>query len=144
MGNQAEVVMPRFPEQRLWDRIHKNVGLHVHIERIENSVGAGTPDTLVIHKGNVLFVEHKEAERPAKASTRLQWRHPLTPQQRNWHLTWHQNGGRSAIVIGVERELFALPGRMADDITAMPYNVMAAWRLDYIALTNVYQGLVRL
>lgn len=136
--------MPRFPEQRLWDRIAKNVGPHVHIERIENSVGAGTPDTLVIYRGSVLFVEHKEAARPAKVSTRLQWRHPMTPSQRNWHLLWHQNGGRSAIVIGVERELFALPGRMADQIAAMPYNTMAAWRLDYIALINVYQGLVRL
>ena len=136
--------MSRFPEQRLWDRIRKNLGREVHIERIENSVAAGTPDTLVIYKGNVLFVEHKEAERPAKETTRLQWRHPLTPQQRNWHLLWHQNGGRSCVLIGVERELFALPGRKVDEITAMPFAVMKAWRVDYISLTLIYQGAMKL
>lgn len=136
--------MSRFPEQRLWDRIRRNVARNVHIERLENSVGSGTPDTVVLYKSNVLFVEHKSAEPPVKPTSRLQWRHELTVPQRNWHLTWTQNGGRSCIVIGVGLELYALPGRMVDEITNMPYGKMKAWQLDYIALTNVYQGLVKL
>lgn len=136
--------MSRFPEQRLWDRIRKNLGSIVHIERLENSAGWGTPDTLVIHKGFVLFVEHKIASPPAKNSTRLQWNHPLTPQQRNWHRHFEQHGGNSCILVGVEREMYAMPGRMADDITNMPFGSIKAWRTDYIALANIYQGLVKL
>lgn len=136
--------MPRFPEQRLWDRVRKNIDPSVHIERLENSVAAGTPDTVVIYKGSVMFVEHKSAVAPAKLATRAQWKHPLTPEQCNWHRIWHQNGGRSCILVGVGLDLHALPGRMVDEITDMPFGRMAAWRLNYIELTNIYQGLVKL
>jgi hypothetical protein len=131
--------MARFPEQRLWDRIRRNIGREVHIERIENSVAAGTPDTLVIHKGAVTFVEHKTATLPAKKTTRLQWRHPLTAPQRNWHLTWCQNGGRSYIVVGIDKELFAVPGRFADEVTDMTAASISPWLVTMNYLAFLYK-----
>lgn len=135
--------MSRKPEQRLWDRIRKNVPRAVHIERLENSAGWGTPDTVVIHAGNVLFVEHKVALAPAKLITRVQWKHPLTPEQRNWHRNWHQHGGRSSIVIGIGLDIHAVPGHMVDRITDMPYAAMMAWRVNYQQLTKLYKGIVK-
>ncbi len=132
--------MSRFPEQRLWDRIRKNLGREIHIERIENSVAAGTPDTLVIYKGRVKFVEHKTATLPARSTTRLQWRHELTPQQRNWHRTWAQNGGTSYIVVGIGRELYAVPGALADDINYMTANTIDVWLTDMPDLATLYRS----
>lgn len=136
--------MARFPEQRLWDRIRRNLGREIHIERIENAVAAGMPDTLVIHRGFVTFVEHKTATLPKRNTTPLQWRHKLTSPQKNWHRMYHQNGGTSYIIVGVNHHLHALPGRMVDEITEMPFVAMQVWRLDYIALANLYKGLARL
>jgi hypothetical protein len=130
----------RFPEQLLWDRIRKGVGRAVHIERIENSVGSGTPDTVVIYKGLVTFVEHKIATLPARSTTRLQWKHPPTADQRNWHLTWTQNGGRSLFVVGVEKALCAVPGRWADEIEGMRETDIMAWRVTMAELIDVYRG----
>lgn len=132
--------MSRFPEQRLWDRIRKNLGREVHIERIENSVGAGTPDTLVIHKGVVTWVEHKIATQPVRPTSKLQWSHPLTADQRNWHLMWHQNGGRSYIVVGVGVTLFACPGRLADAISDMTPDAIPLWFVTMKELGTIYKG----
>lgn len=132
--------MSRFPEQRLWDRIRKKVGRAVHIERIENSVGSGTPDTVAIYKGIVTFVEHKVALLPARATTRLQFKHPPTPDQRNWHLVWTQNGGRTYFVVGVERRVFAIPGRFADYIEAFTAADIDKWAVTMSELESLYMG----
>lgn len=130
----------RFPEQKLWDRIRTKVGRAVLIERIENSVASGTPDTLVLYQGLVTFVEHKIATLPARATTRLQWKHPPTPEQRNWHLTWNQNGGRSLFVIGIERSLYAVPGRLADAIEGMHESDIDRWEVTMPKLIDTYMG----
>lgn len=132
--------MSRFPEQRLWDRIRKNLGGQVHIERIENGVGAGTPDTLVIHGGVVTFVEHKTATLPVRETSKLKWRHELTPQQRNWHRTWFQNGGRSYIVVGIDKALYCVPGSWADRINDMKANDISMWNVDVDCLLQIYKG----
>jgi len=129
--------MARFPEQRLWDRIRRNLGREIHIERIENSVAAGTPDTLVIYRGLVTLVEHKVATLPMKSTTRLQWKHPPTVDQRNWHLTWKQNFGRSYFVIGVGMALFAVPGRWADEIEGMTEATIRPWQVTMKELAGI-------
>lgn len=132
--------MARFPEQRLWDRIRRNLGREIHIERLENSVAAGTPDTVVLHKGLVTFVEHKVATLPMRSTTKLQWKHPPTAPQRNWHRTWHQNGGRSFFVIGIGMMLFAVPGRWADEIEGMTEATITPWRVTTKMLATIYKG----
>jgi len=135
--------MARFPEQRLWDRIRRNLGREIHIERIENSVAAGTPDTLVLHKGIVTFVEHKVATFPMRPSSRLQWKHAPTAPQRNWHLTWTQNGGRSLFVVGIGMVLFAVPGRWADEIEGMTEAAITPWQVTTKELGAIYKGAAR-
>lgn len=134
--------MARFPEQKLWDRIRRNAGRLVHIERIENSVAAGMPDTVVLHTGLVTFAEHKIATLPARSTTRLQWKHPLTPDQRNWHRTWTQNGGRSFIVVGIDAALYAVSGKVVDEITDYTESDIAQWRVTMDELIAVYRGFI--
>lgn len=130
----------RFPEQRLWDRIRRNIGRAVHIERIENTAASGTPDTVALYKGTVTFVEHKIATLPARSTTRLQWKHPPTPQQRNWHITWNQHGGRSYFVVGIDQRLFAVPGLLADQIEAMTEEDISSWQVSIEQLIAIYRG----
>lgn len=131
----------RFPEQRLWDRIRRNLAREFHIERIENAVAAGMPDTVVLSRGVVTFVEHKIAMTPVRRDTsRLQWKHPLTPQQRNWHRMWTQNGGRSYIVVGIERFLFAVPGNLVDEVSIMKADDIGKYQVSLIELAACYRG----
>lgn len=140
MGCEAAgLAMSRHPEQRLWDRLRANLGRKVHIERIENGVGSGTPDTLIIHRSRVTWAEHKVAELPKRTTTRLQWKHPLTPEQCNWHLMWHKNGGNSFIVVGVNTDLFAVPGEFADEVTGMTALGICNWSVTYSDLLRIYQ-----
>lgn len=132
--------MARFPEQRLWDRIRRNLGREIAIERIENSAKAGTPDTLVIHKGKVTFVEHKTGTLPARTTSKIKWRHELTPNQRNWHRLWHQHGGDSYIVCGIEKELYAVPGRLVDYVNDMRPVDIQPWRIDMKLLGQLYKN----
>lgn len=133
--------MARFPEQRLWDRIRANIGNKVHIERIENVVGSGTPDTVILAgDGRVTWVEHKVATLPKRAGTRLQWKHPLSVEQRNWHRVWNQKGGTSFILVGVSLGLFLVPGEWADEITNSTFDVMRRFKINYTELVRVYEG----
>lgn len=109
--------MGRKPEQLLWDRKRRALLRAIHIERIENLVGAGTPDQCAIYCGRVTWMEDKVARLPKKAATRLQFNHPMEPEQCNWHLNWYQKGGASIIVIEViDHGLFMIPGYGADAV----------------------------
>lgn len=132
--------MTRFPEQKLWDRIRRNLGREIHIERIENSVAAGMPDTVVLHKGAVTFVEHKVATLPMRKTTRLQWKHPLSADQCNWHRTWTQNGGTSYIVVGVGMIFFAIHGKLVDGVTRMTEEDIMHYKVNTTDLARVYKG----
>jgi hypothetical protein len=134
--------MPRFPEQKLWDRIRKHAGRQVHIQRVENGIAAGMPDTLIIHSSLVTWAEHKIATLPARKTTRLQWKHPLTPDQRNWHRVWTQNGGRSFVVVGIGAALYAVSGEVVDEITDYTENDIAQWRVTMDELIAVYRGFI--
>lgn len=135
--------MSRFPEQRLWDRIRRNLGREIHIERIENSVAAGTPDTVVLYKGIVTWAEHKTATLPMRKTSKLRWRHPLTPDQRNWHLTWHQNSGYSYIVVGIGMTLFTVPGILSDVVNGMTEEDIMPWKATMKQLASLYKGEAR-
>lgn len=131
--------MARFPEQRLWDRIRRNLGREIAIERIENSAKAGTPDTVVIHRGKVTFAEHKTGTLPSRITSKIIWRHKLTPQQRNWHREWHQNGGDSYIVVGIGKSLYAVPGKLVDYVNDMTYETIRPWAIDMKMLGQLYK-----
>ena len=134
----------RKPEQRLADRVRDNIGQFVLIERIENSVGFGTPDACILAVGKtqarVTWTEHKVATVPARESTRLQYVHPLTVEQKNWHLRWNSKGGNSLILIGCEQRLFAVPGTRAEEACEYTLAEAARFEVDYDELVKIYRN----
>ena len=122
----------RKPEQRLWDRMRAALRGKVRLERIENLAGVGIPDVLVLAQGNVTLVELKVVERfPARPDTRVLGGKGLSQDQKNWHVDWHGWGGKSFIVVGVgTANLYAVPGRLADDV-----NSYTKKQLDFFAVT---------
>jgi hypothetical protein len=115
--------MQRLREQRLWDRMRKNVSqFGIHLERIENSAGTGMPDVLAICNGIVTWIELKAVEEfPARETTPLLGKSKgLNQAQKNWHKNWDRCGGNSLIVIGVgSLKFFAINGSCCDSINEM-------------------------
>lgn len=110
----------RFPEQQLWDRLRKHAAGRVHMERVENLVGAGRPDVDTLHAGNFVPLELKRVkEWPRRVSTPVLGREGLNQAQKNWHLTWRQWGGAALIVVGVADEVYAFPGALADELNEL-------------------------
>lgn len=141
--------MSRLPEQRLWDRMRQALlGLELgrfYLERYENLVGVGGPDTLVLHQGVVTWVELKQVESPpARAATRLiPSGKGLSRDQMNWHLSWRQNGGRSMVLVGLERsELFLVPNTHTDELNLMTRERMREVSLarNWIEVAEVLKG----
>ena len=129
--------MSRKPEQLLWDRKRRALPRAIHIERIENLVGAGTPDQCAIYCGRVTWMEDKVARLPKKAATRLQFNHPMEPEQCNWHLNWYQHGGASLIVIEViDHGLFIVPGYAADMVNKFTASSIASFAAMWASLAS--------
>lgn len=110
----------RLPEQRFWDRARRALVPILHAERIENLVGVGIPDVwFLAHTGLIMPTELKAIQGwPARATTRvLGPKAGLSVDQRNWHLTWKQAGGTSAVLVGVggDRQ-YLFHGRLHDEI----------------------------
>lgn len=119
----------RLPEQRFWDRARRALSPYLHIERVENVLAAGMPDIWVLApSGLVTPVELKAvAGLPARNTTRVLGNAGLNQHQKNWHMTWHQHGGRSAYLVGVggDRQLL-IPGHHHDALNDMPYAALQA------------------
>jgi hypothetical protein len=77
-------VRMRKQEQRLWDTMRKNAPPGLHLERVENAVGDGTPDVHYMKKGSLGWIELKAPKRPAKETTRLLGDEGLRISQENW------------------------------------------------------------
>lgn len=129
-------------EQRLWDRMREALGGKLRLERVENIVSVGTADVLSLANGRVTPVELKAVEAyPTRASTRVLGDKGLSREQRNWHLSWRQNGGSSLILIGVgSYDLFAVPGAHADFVNEMnaeelaQHSVAQNWQQLFVVL----------
>lgn len=121
--------MARKKEQRLWDRVRRNLTARgVHLERIENLVGVGMPDVLALACGQTSLVELKAVEEvPARKSTALLGNQKgLNVDQRNWHKTWAKNRGKSFLLVGIGGTVqFLLTGNWADAINNMTVDDIA-------------------
>ena len=87
-------------EQSLWRWI-KQAKLtlpSLHMERVENSVGAGLPDVIGCYKWVPFFLELKCVWRlPKRASTPIDPK--VRPSQREWHMNWANAGGESWFLV---------------------------------------------
>lgn len=147
--------MSRKPEQRLWDRHRNNNPPDIRLERIENAAGSGTPDVLAIYKGRpavtviqrgrVTWIENKVIDFPKREGGRIQFLHPPTIDQRNWHIDWQQCFGNSIFLISVKESsgLFAVSGVYADDILAFTVNRLAGFEVDWDRLADGLRGRVK-
>lgn len=121
--------MSRMKEQKLWDAMRDGllaVGgtKRVRLERIENLAGSGAPDVLALCDGVVTWCELKAVDAlPLRPTTRVLGAEGLSLPQRNWHMSWHQAGGRALIIVGVgqgrDRMHFAVEGRHGDAVNDM-------------------------
>lgn len=115
----------RQQEQRLWDRMRNNRPLDVRLERVENGAAEGTPDVLALVGGVVSWVELKARTiPPIRAETPLLGEGSgANAAQRNWHLDWRRNGGRSFFLVGTGRgagaQQWLLPGALHDELNGM-------------------------
>lgn len=121
--------MSRLKEQRLWDAMREGVPKWVRLERLENAAGVGLPDVLALSLGRVTLCELKAVEAlPVRRTSRVLGAQGLSVAQRNWHMTWHQNGGRALIIIGAgvgrARQHVAVEGRHGDRINEMPWDAL--------------------
>lgn len=113
--------MRRRLEAALWAKMRDRIGESVRMWRVENVVGTGMPDVLVIGDSVVTPVELKAVPSyPARiAKTPLLGGRGLSPAQKNWHKEWQAHGGRSAVIIGVMRDVYLIRGEHADEINEM-------------------------
>lgn len=122
----------RKTEQKLWDRMRNNMRIahyDVRMERIENLMGAGMPDVVLLAKGNIRFAELKavEAAPVYSATPLLGTAKGLSVAQRNWHIEWNRDAINSVIVVGVgSTEVYFLSGRRADALNQMTLAQMQA------------------
>jgi len=109
------------PEQNLWERIKNNMTAYpdIHMERNENIVGNGFPDTIAIVGGIVTFLELKQVpDFPAREKSIVIGNDKgLSQDQKNWHLNWTQYSGRVATLVGVDSYFyFLVSARYSDRI----------------------------
>lgn len=118
----------RLPEQKLWDVLASHVPRDCWLQRVENGVGAGMPDVLMIDRmaqTPVHWIELKVNESlPVRSSTpALGDAKGLGAEQVNWHIEWGNHGGSSWILIGLgrgkSRELALVPGRCAREVNGL-------------------------
>ena len=112
----------RLKEQRLWDSMKKAMPRHLWPQRIENVVGDGIPDVLVMAPRDVTsWVELKAPIRPKRARTPLLGaKEGLRQSQINWHLKAATKNAATYILIRDDHKaIFMIPGRYADEVNNM-------------------------
>lgn len=112
----------RLKEQRLWDSMKKAMPRNLWLQRIENVVGDGIPDVLVMAPRDVTtWLELKAPIRPKRASTPLLGnKEGLRQSQINWHLKAATKGAATYILIRDDHNaVFMVPGRHANAVNEM-------------------------
>lgn len=102
-------------EATLWQwasQARRVFGEHLHVERLENMVGAGHPDVEGCLDGIQFWLELKVAKRPARAATKLRFGSPLRDSQVEWGKKRIAAGGRVWYLIqvgsGSERQVYLI------------------------------------
>lgn len=103
-------------ETNFWGRIVSGIwGARRVLNRIENGVLDGMPDTYYCIDGTGGWMELKAPVEPKRATTPLfSGNHPLSLAQRNWLLAHAQAGGVSWVAIESDTAVLLVEGRHAD------------------------------
>lgn len=109
----------------------KVFGPYDRIDRIENIIVVGMPDTNYCINGAEGWIEFKAPREPKRSSTRLFGsNHKLTIDQRNWILRQRNAGGKAWVLIVTDQRWMLVGGEHADQINEMTVSqleAIAAW-----------------
>lgn len=117
------------PEARLWQATKdKMVMPGDRVDRIENSVGSGAPDTNGCLSGEDFWMELKAPVEPKRPTTPLMTsngNHPLLPSQIGWFARQRYAGGIAYILVRTDKRLMLLDGtKHADAFNKMTVQEM--------------------
>ena len=113
-------------EQSLWQWLkeakRQKMKHPLHMERVENSAGAGIPDVIGCYRAVPFFLELKYCKKaPVRLTTKV--RFEVRPSQWSWHDSWYRAGGESwfLIQIGAGRYLVPYPRMSSAGMTLDQY-----------------------
>lgn len=90
------------------------------LDRIENMMLTGMPDTNFCAEGRESWIEFKSPKEPIRATTKLFGsNHKLSQEQKNWFLRQRNAGGRAFVLIVTDKRWLLLDGIHADKINDM-------------------------
>jgi hypothetical protein len=91
------------------------------LDRVENVVMAGMPDTSLCIEGVEMWIEFKSPIEPKRESTKLFGsNHKLSQDQKNWFLRQRTAGGACFILIATDKRWMLIHGRSADSLNDVP------------------------
>lgn len=98
------------------------------IDRIENFLVIGMPDTNVCVEGTEVWVEFKAPIEPKRASTALFGsNHKLSIEQKNWMLRQRNAKGRCCILIATDKRWMLIDGIHADGLNEATVGELIKW-----------------
>lgn len=90
------------------------------IDRIENIVVPGMPDTNICLNGIECWIEYKSPKEPVRARTPLFGsNHKVSQNQKNWFLRQRQAGGRGYFLIATNIRWMLINGTNADSMNEL-------------------------
>lgn len=89
--------MARTKESSLWTWLRDGAPADCVLERVENSVDVGTPDTFGCWQDVAFVIELKSVPRPARAPIFCE----LKPEQASFLRRWARAGGRAYVLVQV-------------------------------------------
>lgn len=132
--------MPTERTQWQWlSKARREMDLPIHMERLENMIGAGHPDVELCYMGRQNWIEQKVAKRPARATTVLRFGSPLRDSQYEWALKRIAAGGRVWYLIqvggGAERQMYLIRATV-ETVNALYKHVTEEWCREHDALAK--------
>jgi hypothetical protein len=98
------------------------------IDRIENFLVIGMPDTNVCVEGTEAWMEFKAPVEPKRATTALFGsNHKLSQEQKNWMLRQRNAGGRCYILIATDKRWMLIDGIHADGLNEATVGELIKW-----------------
>lgn len=89
----------RKSEQKLWDAMKRRAPQGWWLQRVENLMGAGMPDVLVVSPtGRSCWIELKAPTKPKRPTTPLLGNGGLRCEQINWHIKARDTGLSSCVL----------------------------------------------
>jgi hypothetical protein len=130
-------------ERKLWERVRSRLVPFFYVQRIENMVGEGVPDVLLVCRktGAIVLVELKSVDRlPVRVKSKVFGSGGLNPQQVAWIYGRASSGCRIWVLAGGDRGLMWLvPGAYAREFNDWGVNDLTPYAVTYDTLVLCLQ-----